>query len=500
MLRAFFLPPFAIVFAVVAFAPTWAWATFPDAPVSALEQLKANVDEPVRILVAGVGAQGAEAASALRRTLAGKEGVALVMGSEALGDLSGLDDQEVFRRARRMPVNLVAVVRLYPQGEGRPPMAVAPVYNRDGKSVVTLSFELPKSGGVAAPAPPKAKPLARPETDGLGAPSEPAAPPSSEPPASEKKVEQRFSVLVIDPVDTDIDPDVRVAVSGKMAAELSTVRRFDVLTAADIRAMTALEASRQLAGCDEESCMAEIADALGADLVVSWDISRIGSKRIITVRFFDARQSKNLGRAQAETDVDEELAVKAAGALRETIDAFLRSTLDASIARQEEYEANLLSVEPKGLFGTGREYSRGVDRVPVEMAEFYRAAGMQSEAEDIENFDALATLSMAAGGIIATVGMLTFFGGIVLLGVVHSIPLLGVAAAAIGSAEILLGVLFVVFSAIVRPEPRPIEEERAIAKKHNRRLRRKLGLPEGVSFLWPNAPLVATTALAFDVE
>lgn len=487
---------------------TAAQAAFVSAPASVVDQLKASVGGPVRILVAGAGADGKEAEAALRDTLAGKDGIALVMGSEALGDLSGLDDHKVFRRARRMPIDYVAVVRLYPQGDGRPAMAVVPVYDRDGKTVVTLTFEAMTKEGVAAPPPPKAPPLARPESEGL-APKAAPAPTSSttQSPHRTAPESKRYSVLVLDPVETDIDPDIRVAVSGKMAAELSTVRRFDVLTAADIRAMTALEANRQLAGCDDESCMAEIADALGADLVVSWDISRIGSKRIITVRFFDARTSKSVGRAQAEADDDEELASKAGVALRDAIDIFLRKILDGSTSRREEYAANILSVEPKGLLGTGRTYMRGKDRVPVEMAEFYREAGMAEEADDIESAQALATVMTTGGAVTAGAGVLLFIGGIVGIGLGFGFPPIAVVGggALVSSIVVIVAAMAsIVVGAILAPQPRPLAEEQSMANDHNRRLRRKLGLPESASLfdrvVGPAKPMLATLSSATNVE
>lgn len=60
-----------------------------------------------------------------------------------------------------------------------------------------------------------------------------------------------------------------------VAAEAARVKGLVVLTTADVRAALALEADKQLLGCDAEaSCMAEIADALDATLVVQGEVAR----------------------------------------------------------------------------------------------------------------------------------------------------------------------------------------------------------------------------------
>ncbi len=456
---------------------TPATAAFVSAGPDTIKTLTQAIGSDGRVLVAGVGARGEEAASALRQSLAGE--VALVMGSEALGDLSGLDDFKIFKRARRMPVDFVVVVRVYPQGEGRPATAIAPVYNTRGKTAVTLSFEENSAGGVAAPVTSRPAPLPRPETDGLAAPS-------MEEPKSEAKApppkEERFSILVVDPGETQIDANLRVAVAGKMAAELDTVKRFDVMTAADIRAMTALEANRQLAGCDEESCMSEIADAIGADLVVSWDVSRIGEKRIISVRFFDAQSAKTIGRAQGEATNDGDVAAQAVVALRETIDAFLRGSLDSTEARREEYEANELAAVPTGLFGNGRKYTRGIGRVPIEQVEFYRLAGEDALADDVEGGFALGVFSIAIGGGAVALGFTSVIVGLALGGTFAGVEnasvgnVVGAVGIVAGSLTIAAGVVPLLFGAIVWPSPPALAVDQNIAREHNKRLRRKLGL------------------------
>ena len=62
----------------------------------------------------------------------------------------------------------------------------------------------------------------------------------------------------------------RVAGLGQVvASEAAKVKGFDVLSAEEVRAALDQEADKQLLGCTGQSCLAEIAEALDADLVVS---------------------------------------------------------------------------------------------------------------------------------------------------------------------------------------------------------------------------------------
>ncbi len=63
------------------------------------------------------------------------------------------------------------------------------------------------------------------------------------------------------------------------------LERTSVLGLDEIKALLDLEAERQLMGCTaESSCLAEIADALGADVVVLGTIARVGDSHVISLK------------------------------------------------------------------------------------------------------------------------------------------------------------------------------------------------------------------------
>lgn len=59
--------------------------------------------------------------------------------------------------------------------------------------------------------------------------------------------------------------------------------------------MLDLEAQKQLVGCNDDSCLAEIADSLGVDGVVIGSIARLESKTVFGLRRIDQREAKTVG-------------------------------------------------------------------------------------------------------------------------------------------------------------------------------------------------------------
>jgi hypothetical protein len=107
-----------------------------------------------------------------------------------------------------------------------------------------------------------------------------AAPPaaSTTPPA------QRILVLDVEVVGTNaVDA---AAATRVMAAAAAEVPGYTVLSTADLRAMANLEVDRQNAGCTTTSCLTELADALGAELVLFGTVSALGDTTTTTLKLY----------------------------------------------------------------------------------------------------------------------------------------------------------------------------------------------------------------------
>lgn len=86
-----------------------------------------------------------------------------------------------------------------------------------------------------------------------------------------------------------------------IAADAARSARHQLLTANDVSAALSLERQRQLIGCsDDTACLAEIGNALGAELLLDVSVGAIGNLRVLAMRLVDARQGKAL-RRESET-------------------------------------------------------------------------------------------------------------------------------------------------------------------------------------------------------
>jgi hypothetical protein len=97
---------------------------------------------------------------------------------------------------------------------------------------------------------------------------------------------------------------------GALSAELRKLKGVSVLSSDDIRLLLTQEATRQAAGCTSESCLAEIADALGADVVVSSSLLSTDKEHVLQVRRMQTHtaEAKAFERRFAPADNEEYLA------------------------------------------------------------------------------------------------------------------------------------------------------------------------------------------------
>ena len=112
--------------------PAWA-ADWDDAfPAAAVKSYVTG--SGIKVMVAGAGGDTADrdaAATAVMDALRANSSVKLVMSSDSLGDVSGLDDAALVAKAKSMPVDRVFVVRVFPASAGQY-SAVVTMYKLDG--------------------------------------------------------------------------------------------------------------------------------------------------------------------------------------------------------------------------------------------------------------------------------------------------------------------------------------------------------------------------------
>jgi hypothetical protein len=151
----------------------------------------------------------------------------------------------------------------------------------------------------AQEAAPETDAAAEPESSGESdTPTEPApAPPvdvrQQEPEAPARKL---LRVAVYEFEIADIDERVGAIVTDAVVDEMRKLKHTSVIGTREIRAMLDLEAEKQAIGCDDDqSCLAEIADALGADVLVIGSLAVVGEQTIFSMRRIDQRSAELAG-------------------------------------------------------------------------------------------------------------------------------------------------------------------------------------------------------------
>jgi hypothetical protein len=108
---------------------------------------------------------------------------------------------------------------------------------------------------------------------------------------------ERPKMLVMDLKATRVEEDIVSIITDLISTELTTHEEFEIITGADMRQMAELEAERQSIGCmDDSSCLAELAGAMGARLVVYGSVGKLGKNIIISLNLFDSEKAKSAGR------------------------------------------------------------------------------------------------------------------------------------------------------------------------------------------------------------
>ncbi len=81
---------------------------------------------------------------------------------------------------------------------------------------------------------------------------------------------------------------------------------FEVIAAEELNAVLSFEKQKELAGCDDVTCMAEIGNALGAKQLLMGSIGKLGSKIKVTLKLVDM-ETFAIERAQSEAQNDEDI-------------------------------------------------------------------------------------------------------------------------------------------------------------------------------------------------
>jgi hypothetical protein len=98
-------------------------------------------------------------------------------------------------------------------------------------------------------------------------------------------------VLVLNLEPLGVEPEVARAIDPLVLHAVGEVG-VDVIAENEIQKIADVEASKAELGCDTSSCLAELAGAMGAELVLFGSVSRLGSTTTVNLSLFDNRSTR----------------------------------------------------------------------------------------------------------------------------------------------------------------------------------------------------------------
>jgi hypothetical protein len=94
-----------------------------------------------------------------------------------------------------------------------------------------------------------------------------------------------------------VDEGLAAQLSDVLAGEMRKAPGVSVLTDADIAAVLGLERQKQLLGCSDSSCLAELGGALGVDRLVHGSLGKVGESYLVHLASVDPRSGAVVGSA-----------------------------------------------------------------------------------------------------------------------------------------------------------------------------------------------------------
>ncbi len=176
---------------------------------------------------------------------------------------------------------------------------------------------------------------------------------------------ERPRLLVLDLSGESVAEQERRTLTSLIGVELSTLVDYDVVTARDIEKLMTVEKDRQMVGCVDASCLAEIADAMGTERVVFGEIGKLGTSYLMTLSLFDSLQARATQRVVIKADAVEVFAEKMNPALRKLCADLLSGPVAAAEVPADAY-SDAPEVDEAANAPTVDEQDKGGDQTEAD--------------------------------------------------------------------------------------------------------------------------------------
>lgn len=105
----------------------------------------------------------------------------------------------------------------------------------------------------------------------------------------------KLAVLDVQPIG--VESTEAIALGEAMTQELSKRGFFEVISSNDIRTLLGVDRQKQLLGCGDSSCTAELSGALGARFVLQATLTKLGDSMQLSVQMLDTTKAQSVARS-----------------------------------------------------------------------------------------------------------------------------------------------------------------------------------------------------------
>jgi hypothetical protein len=118
-------------------------------------------------------------------------------------------------------------------------------------------------------------------------------------------------VAVLDVQTTGLDVALVTLLTEVLSAEVESLRFFDsVISGRDIATMMGFERQRDLLGCTDETCLAELGGALGVDRIVASHVGKLGKSYIVQIKLINIVDQKTERRIYEQVKADDDVLIE----------------------------------------------------------------------------------------------------------------------------------------------------------------------------------------------
>ncbi|MFH1808657.1 MAG: hypothetical protein ABIJ09_07925 [Pseudomonadota bacterium] len=134
---------------------------------------------------------------------------------------------------------------------------------------------------------------------------------------------RRRRILIMDLTPVGVDKSMVTVLGGLITDAVARYPSLQTISTTDIRNLVELESGKQQVGCDSNSCLAEVAGAMGAEYVIFGNVGMLGTTTVVQLSLFDADRAQAVARRSIKVTSHEALAVEVEPAMADLLRGLL---------------------------------------------------------------------------------------------------------------------------------------------------------------------------------